>query len=255
MRLVLAAAVVNAIAGFYPQLRYGVVVVAIICLQPGIDPLEGAWERAVSIVIGAGAGAACAFAMWPQSAKRRVLRSVQRALDDCAELLDASLRRVLGDDARIDPLHGRFLQHVGNAREQLASVRRKADRHDHLEQLVHAAERLWHALIMLDRLTRPGARWAPPAGSALHAELHRVRQQACRAVRALAQALRGELPPRDPALEAAVQRAQSLSLQADTDDRDGRLAAGGRAATLAFALGEMADNLGEVRHAAARLAS
>ena len=54
---------------------------------------------------------------------------------------------------------------------------------------------------------------------------------------------------------AAVQRAQSLSLQADTDDRDGRLAAGGRAATLAFALGEMADNLGEVRHAAARLVS
>lgn len=240
LRLLLAAALVSAIAGLRPSLRYAAVVVAIITLDPGQDPLQDAFDRTIAIGIGGLAGAACALALWPQSARSRALRAARRALDDCAALLDASLRAVLGEHVAMNPLHDRFLRHIGAAREQLVSMRRRHGERSALEKTVHAIERLWHALIVLDRITSTDAHWSPAAGTSLHGQLHDVRTEACAHVRGLAASLGSDRIPDDSALRAVLATAREQALRAAPDRQVD-------ATALVFALGEIAANLGEIR--------
>ena len=242
-RLVLAAAAVNAVAALEPRLRYGVVVAAIVTLEPGADPFEGALERALAIGIGAGAGAACAWLVWPQSARRRTLRELRRAIDDCAALLRGSVDRVLGKPVDIEPLHRRFLTHVGAARAQAAPMRRRGEA-DCLLQAVHAAERLWHALIVLDRISH-SEEHAPPPNGALARALDEVREQSCAALGRLGSAdtrATGRQADATHAVHAAIEEARAACCRAED-------ALGREAAVLDFALREIRRNLAELRDA------
>lgn len=243
-RLVLAAAVVSTVSGLVPALRYAAVVAAIICLEPGTDPLRGAVDRALAIGLGAAAGTACAWLVWPQRARPRALHGAQRALEDCASLLDLSLRCVLGETpAALDPLHRRFLVHIQAARQQLASMRAGDVRRRGLERTVHAVERLWHALIVLDRIASGRSHWQPAAGSPVHDALQAVRRHACERIRALSRQMAGSGVARDDGLASAVEDAQAAVREAVGDRHLDAIA-------LAFALGEVRSNLDEIGTAA-----
>lgn len=247
-RLLLAAAVVSLVAGLWPSLRYAAVVAAIIALEPGIDPVEGAWDRTVAIAIGAASGALCAFVVWPQSARRRALKASRRALDDCAALLDASMRCVMGEQSDVQPLHRRFRLHLGAAREQMAPMNPQRGDRDGLERAVHAIERLWHALIVLDRITSGREHWSPSGDSPLHARLQRVRTGASAHLRRLAACLGDSEVAEDAALQDALAEARDMALAAGRREHVD-------ASALGFALGEIARNLSETRAAARRLAA
>lgn len=246
-RLAAAAAVVSTISGLAPDLRYAAVVAAIICLEPGLDPLEGAFDRALAIALGAAAATACAWLVWPQRARVRALTGARRALEDCGSLLDLSLRCVLGESpAALDPLHRRFLAHVRSARQQLSPLRARDRQNNGLEPTVHAIERLWHALIVLDRVVSGRSHWQPDAGSKVHGALHGVRRAAGERIAGLARQMAGGDPAPADGLDAAVSQAQAAVREAVGDQQLD-------ATALAFALGEVRRNLEEIREGAANM--
>lgn len=157
-RLFITGLVLNAVAAWRPSLRYGVVAAAILCLEAGTQPLDGAIDRSGAIGIGSVAGGLCALLLWPERASTRALREARRALASCRVLTVAALRRV-GGDARPDvrSAHSAVVRHLEAARRLLEASRRvdrPQARAGAVSRLVHGLERLWHALIVIDRCDR-----------------------------------------------------------------------------------------------------
>lgn len=256
LRLALSALLINAIASAAPRLRYGVVAAAIIVLEPGQDAFAGALDRVVAIGIGSLAGAFCALLVWPQSACARALRSTRQALGDCAELVEASIARLAEGDADVQPLHDRFLGHIQRARAQLAEARTRKRAVGSLRRAIHSIERLWHTLIVLDRLTgediergegtggRSGGAIDPGLRDCLQAVRRQVRDWLREAKPAWGErALPSPSGELRSALAAARDQAEACGFRAGGVDTGG----------LAFALRELDKHLDEIAEAGAGL--
>ncbi len=155
LRVVLAAVVVNALGMRWPGLRFGIVPGTILVLSPGQGIVDAALPRALAIVVGALAGFVAASVVWPDRSRSRALREVGRALDAARELLDF----VLGDSRedpgpRLERIHASFLGHLQGARGAAggAKVGRRLKTGRPVTELPRELERLWHGLIILERV-------------------------------------------------------------------------------------------------------
>jgi len=140
----------------WPALSYGLVTVTVLTVLPMPEMAEGAWSKAVAIMIGSLSGIAAAVAVLPLSAPRRayydladsiesfanVLRTCTATLTDCeADPRPASLHST-------EPARERARDMIAQARsarlDLLAASRIPADLLDHVDQL-------WRALPLMDR--------------------------------------------------------------------------------------------------------
>lgn len=145
--------VMGGIVAWKPSLRYGVVAAAGLAVGSDTGLVETAQARGIAIFVGAGVGIAVGALVWPESAGARARRQITAALAACRDLLDATLSAALEaqPEAR-DELHGRFRTRIQQAAETAASIRVGGGRAaECYGKAVHAVERLWHALIILDR--------------------------------------------------------------------------------------------------------
>jgi uncharacterized membrane protein YgaE (UPF0421/DUF939 family) len=244
LRIGLVALVVSAVAAFKSGLRYAAVVGAIIALGTGAGPIEQAQSRTLAVLIGAGVGLLAALIVWPESAYARARRRLRAALADCRDLLTAGINKAVGEDAPdLDPLHSSFARNMDGARDAAKAVRwRRRDAARPLRDAVHAVERLWHALIIIDRAVtgeRPRLERSPD----LHDQVRELQQAACEAI--------GKLADGDPldddaleALEAKAEPARRGAAELARSEPDTHEAVAG--AALVFGLGEAVRNLCEV---------
>lgn len=152
----LAAAmfVMGGLAAWKPKLRYGVIAAAGLAIASEHTFLETAWDRGSAVFLGAAIGLATGFLIWPQSARSRARRQIGTAIGLCRELLEETLSGALGHrDKEVQALHSRFARALAIARDTGQSVRLvRSGARRLLPDLVHCVERLWHALIILDRV-------------------------------------------------------------------------------------------------------
>lgn len=248
VRLAIAALVINAIASVAPGLRYGVVAAAIITVDPGADVVAGAIDRVVAIAIGSVAGASSAFLVWPQSSYARGLVSTRRALQVTGDLLDASVNRVLDADTDPQPLHDQFLKHVQRARAQIAEARTHRRSARHLERAIHAIERLWHTLVVLDRLSDGQQRRRGGGISELDERLQAVRRDVCDYIARLLPAFGRSTPPSHSTVPRQTLQAARDAASRRIPGTDGRTTGG-----LAFVFAELEKHLDELVEAAGQL--
>jgi hypothetical protein len=153
IRLVMAAALANAVATVWPSLRYAAVTAAIVTLNH--DPkLGGALEIAFAILIGSAIGTAAAFLAWPDFGRRRTARALRKALNDCRDLLELTVKDIGGSGERAqDAVHARFLSDLESARARASATwfRPRLPSGVGLQDALIACESLWHGLVILDR--------------------------------------------------------------------------------------------------------
>ncbi|ESR23220.1 FUSC family protein [Lutibaculum baratangense] len=157
LRLVFAATVVNALAIRWPGLRFGVVPGTILVLSStGEAPLDDAVPRAAAIILGGLTGFLTAILVWPDRSRDRALRQARQGLATAGELLRCVLDPEVNDGERRVPegLHGRFLSHMQAARAAAsgAKVRRRLRNGRPILELLRRIERLWHGIIILERV-------------------------------------------------------------------------------------------------------
>lgn len=152
-----AVAVMSVIAGFRPELKYGLVTVAILILAPGGDVVETAWTKAAAISLGTVVGALAGTFILPLPAHRRAEEHLGRALHRCGDLLAAGIHTLTGrgpEDLR--PIHRDIRAELASAQamaEQSQAKRLHPKGHRPEPQaLVDAVQRLWHSLVILDQV-------------------------------------------------------------------------------------------------------
>jgi hypothetical protein len=154
LRLGLTTLITCSATAIWPATSYGVVAAAVIALAP-LASVSDAVNRAGAIVLGSGIGIAVSMSVWPQLARQRVFVFIASALDDCSELLDHfSLFDQQQNRVALDALHERFLQHLELARSVSIDARVRAHFQSGvtLSAALSATERLWHGLVLLDRI-------------------------------------------------------------------------------------------------------
>ncbi|HEV7371906.1 FUSC family protein [Arenibaculum sp.] len=157
LSLAVAAVVVEFVASWRPGLRYGHVPAGILIVSSSDMLIDAALDRALAIGIGGVIAGATALLIFPEAAHRRADRALGAALRGCGALLRAAMPGLLatGRDP-LGPIHGEVRGHLEQARAMLAQSRRgrAGPRRDGPEYraVLHAVERLWHTLILIDRV-------------------------------------------------------------------------------------------------------
>lgn len=154
LRIGLVGALTNGFASLRPQYDYAAAGGAVVALQPTAD-LDGAIGTALAICIGGGIGVAATLLVWPEMGRSRALRSLATALRSCGELADLSLGDLEGArDSERMPMQRQALRHLQAAQEASEAVRFRLRRGNGVtaRQIAETAERLWHSLIIVERV-------------------------------------------------------------------------------------------------------
>ncbi len=185
LRVAIAALLTSALVTFRPDWRYGIVAATIVAVEPDGNVLGGALGRVLAILLGTAIGFAATAVIWPQTAGKRVSRSIGQAIMTCSKLVRRGVDAALGEEVELNTLHQQFLAQDGAARDAASSVRRKSRRKD-LYDTIGALERLWHALIILDRVAHEEHTFDLAEDGDLPDALSRLRQSAADRLESLA---------------------------------------------------------------------
>src|SRR5690606_32221699 len=148
-----------AISVRWPALSYGLVTVTVLTVLPMPAMAEGAWSKAVAIIIGSLSGIAAAMAVLPLSAPRRayydladsiesfasVLRKCTATLTDCES--EPRLAALLATEPACERARDMIAQARSARLDLLAASRVPVDLLDHVDQL-------WRTLPLIDRASK-----------------------------------------------------------------------------------------------------
>lgn len=177
--------VMGAIAAWEPRLSFGLVAAAGLSVGSDAGFLETAQQRTLAIFMGSAAGILAGLLVWPQTGPSRAARHLRQAIEKCRDLLEDSLDAALAG-RKADDLAAR---HRGlNA--TLAQARKTAEaiKFDRFglrgayTEAVHAAERLWHALIILNRVVETKSEEQLPVKDSTRDRIEDIRAAACSAL-------------------------------------------------------------------------
>lgn len=236
--------IMGAIAAYKPAWRYGVVAAAGLAVGSEKGLWQTAQDRGVAIFVGALLGIAVGALLWPESTRKRARRQMGEAMEACRELLTEALNAAVeGSEEEVDKLHSRFSRALSAARDTAAAIRPKGGSNAvHYGEAVHHVERLWHALVILDRVAEARSGAALPLRPATLDLLKRMRLAACDALACLERFERAppdELETLEDACRKIWNEAEICPEQTDELQSVG----------LVFGMNEVARNLREIDQA------
>jgi len=205
-RLAAVALAMNAVAVVLPNTQFGVVAAAVIVLPSGEDVWAGALERGSAIAVGTLVGTACAFLVWPESAARRARRVALRALAACRDVFAVETGALMGlEEAATSDLHRRVLATIRDARDLADGARLWGTGSRATRALIDASSRLWHTLLILNRLQADHKRREQVArNGALAEQMQAVREQVGAMLAGAGPGQRTEVEPALEALRSAI---------------------------------------------------
>ena len=239
--LALSMLVMNAVAGFRSEWRYGVVAAVALALGSEQDAFQTALDRSLAIGVGVVLGALVAFIVWPEKAEDRTRRSLKEAWRALADYLEQTVRKVTGEQAKDEHPVRPYRQPLTAAMRAVEDVS-FADT-GALERQLTATRSVASLTQFLDRI---GDEAGPAKDGALRESVHRATEAASDVLRALAQ----DEPPPEAAFDTLTEALRAArEAQSDISDADRRDLTGSARGALAFTLGELKDALLELREA------
>ena len=241
LSLAVVMLIMGALVAWKPGWRYGIVAAAGLAVGSDAPVLETALNRGIAIFLGAGIGIATGFLVWPETAASRARRQMREALSACRELVQRTLAAAVeGEEAEASETHRRFSDAIIAAGDTARSIKvARGQDPACYQKAVHAIERLWHALVILDRTseTKQGDRL--PLRDETLSQIRDIRSAACEA---LACAARFERMPEDELDELGrLCRAVWKDARVDPESEDELANVG-----LVFGLSEVSRNMREI---------
>ena len=244
--LAIALFVTGGIAAWRPGWSYGIVVAAGLAMETSLPFWDAAATRLGAVAIGILSAVAVGYAVWPESTRKRARRQMSEALSLCRDLLDSTLSSALAERRRdVHDLHRRFLDTIAAGTDTARAIR-PARGGGHYRDLAHRIERLWHALIILDRVTETQHGDLPLRRETI-AQVRSIQSATCEA---LSCAARFERIPKDD-LDTLGSACGDIWKNAHIDpDREDEL----QSVALVFGLGEVSRNMREIDQAICEIA-
>lgn len=238
--LALSMLVMNAIAGFREEWRYGVVAAVALALGSDSDIWQTALDRSVAIGAGVVVGALVTLIIWPDKAEDRARRSLREAWQALADYLQNATKRTMGSDQSGNETAKAYRGHMKRARGAVDNVSMADTKH--LQSGVDATQNAWSAARFLERI---GEEVNAAGDGDLRDCTEKLSNTACGVLHALAN---GDRPDRSDLsdMNETMERAREHSVGGPGDSGLSQAARG----ALVFTLGELAEAVRELAHAA-----
>lgn len=149
--LAVAMLIMNTIAAYRPDWRYGVVAAVALSLGSAENTIDVANDRGIAIGLGVFIGMMSSFVIWPDSAGARARRYARSALQEICDRLDETLGQLfLEKPEKAQQSSDRFHEKLKNARDALPGMppptrRKQSDYFD-------AIECLYNSVLIIDRV-------------------------------------------------------------------------------------------------------
>lgn len=140
----------NGVAAFRPDWRYGVVAAVALALGAENEMTQTALDRGIAIGIGVLVGALTTLIVWPDSARHRARRHLHQALRAIADFLDTSVKEARGEEADDQTARTRYHTNIENARSAASAIR-IADKDDDVAR-VELVEKVYNSVLILNRV-------------------------------------------------------------------------------------------------------
>lgn len=179
--------VINAIAGFRPDWRYGVVAGVALALGSEQNAIETAQDRGLAIALGAFVGVGVSLLVWPDTAKKRASRHINTALEAAVEMLDIAIGGNGSGEGgnELRTVQEKFDDAISSARDASKGIR-LGDRKS-ITGRIDQSQRFYQAILSIERVTRARAEADIDRNEELNEAIESIRQEACEAVRYLAE--------------------------------------------------------------------
>jgi uncharacterized membrane protein YccC len=226
--------VMNFIAGFRSNWRYGVVAAVALALADTSGDIDVAQARAIAIGIGIVVGIGVSLIVWPESAAKRAARHRRQALRAAADRYEWALKDEEDSD-RSEAARQKFHQSLSSCRTVAGAA--KSTQKDRLHATIESIQELYNSIIFLDRVDSPLSRFD---------ESVITRDDLIKAGRTAIEALSEEDHDgeADDAFEQAIDNVDDSLSGRDLQDADTK-----GAASVAFALREISRCIDSVRTA------
>jgi len=248
--LAIAMFVVNAIAAFRIDWRYGAIPAAAMALGSATETWQTALDRGIAIGLGVLIGLVISLILWPDTASRRVQRQIRGAIEASATRLCEIARRIEANEEETEntAARKRFHGNISDARETAERLAGKARRRT--GSVIDAIEDLYNSVLVINRTVRRTE--DSEIDDALRDAFDRIRQTGEPAIRSLVR----EDIDRDAAITAYEDCIRDVRDQLREAGLEGQ--AGERRAALIFGLNEVLRTLrglskalsesGEIKH-------
>ncbi|GLQ21757.1 aromatic acid exporter family protein [Algimonas porphyrae] len=148
--------VMNVIAGFRPDWRYGVVAAVALALADTSGDFEVAQTRAIAIGVGIVIGILVSLIVWPESAAKRAKRYRRQALNAAADRYKWALQDERDDD-EADDARQRFHTALTAGRDVANAA--KGREQDILKDTFESVDELYHSIVLIHRVDSPLSRF------------------------------------------------------------------------------------------------
>lgn len=178
-----AMLVVNLVAAFNIDWRYGAIPAAAIALGSATETWQTALDRGVAIGLGAAIGLAVSLIIWPDTAMSRTRRHIRTAIQAIARRLDnvVALAASDGDEEDLTPQRN-FHRNLDSARETASRLRKK--NREPVNSIVDSVEALYNSVLVIGRAVT-AEKDAPVDGTALADAFEDCREAGRKAICAL----------------------------------------------------------------------
>lgn len=178
-----AMLVVNLIAAFNIDWRYGAIPAAAIALGSATETWQTALDRGVAIGLGAAVGLIISLIIWPDTAMSRTRRHIRTAIQAIARRLDnvVALAAHDGGEEDLSPQRN-FHRNLDSARETASRLRKK--NREPVNDIIDAVEALYNSVLVIGRAVT-SEEDAPADGTELADAFERCREAGRTAICAL----------------------------------------------------------------------
>lgn len=148
--------VMNVIAGFRPDWRYGVVAAVALALADTTGDINVAQARAVAIGLGIVIGIAVSLIIWPESAAKRSMRYKDQALRAASDRYKWALQDEK-NESEADSARRHFHDAMSSGRSLFEAT--KGDHRSRLNTSLNAIETLYNSIVLINRVDSPLSRF------------------------------------------------------------------------------------------------
>ncbi|WP_299669822.1 FUSC family protein [uncultured Polaribacter sp.] len=185
LSLLFSMFIINGIASFKPEWRYGVVAAAALALSSEADKFDLVVERLLSIGFGVLVGIVITFIVWPDKAENRTLRYVRKALKNTLDRFKIEFENTReSKNKTTSKINDNFSTNINQAKKTSNSITFQDS--GKIKQLIKSTEKLFNSITIIQRVAEKSDNNISNGEAGIEQNSEKVIEKACEIIEKLA---------------------------------------------------------------------
>lgn len=182
LSLLLSLFIINGIASFRPEWRYGVVAAVALALGSEGDAFDLVLSRLISIAFGVTIGITTSLLIWPSTAESRTLKFIRKALKNTIDRFQIEFKNTRDKkNKKATKVNNNFSTNLNQAKKTAKSI--SFNDKTELLELIKSTERLYNSITIIQRVADKSNNNITDGESGVEKDSEKVIDKACQIIK------------------------------------------------------------------------